>query len=440
MNEKIEDNPSFQELSKQLKGADAIKQIASLLSPSSGSAKNISKSFQGLDDIEKQFKVISKSPDEFNNYFGDLGWIAHESMNHPLMMECIELAKSNNIKTAEEKLADYYTSENLKWLLGQLRSLPEFYVRYKLIRLAYEDTITQRYHSVVPNLLMVIDGGVNDIDRSKGFFTDTVNLTAWDSIAAHSTGLSKLRNILNKGRTRTNSEEIFLPYRNGILHGRDLSFANKYIAGKCWLTLIAISDWAKAVKKNKKNPPKNDKEMSFTESVNELKNTLSEYAKHQEKLKETNILIEDWKPRALVIDQDILATGGLNEYPEFTPERDAMRFLHNWKNKNFGEIAKQVNYFSAEIDIGKEAGKVRKIFEKKFLKEYKILSVIDCAPAVSEIMVNIVFEFEQRNLETEIKLRMIYQNEKGENMILGQKNGVWKFISSFFFHKIEFPE
>src|SRR5690606_18316189 len=183
--------------------------------------------------------------------------------------------KNNDIKIAEEKLADYYTSENLKWLSKQLKGIPEFFKRYELIRLAYEDTISKRFHSAIPVILMVIDGGVNDIDKNKGFFTETSDLTAWDSISAHSTGLSKLRDILNKGRNRTNTEEIFLPYRNGILHGRDISYANKYVSAKCWLTLIAINDWAKALKKNNENPPQEPKNLSFTESLNELKNTIS---------------------------------------------------------------------------------------------------------------------------------------------------------------------
>jgi len=237
---KIENNPSFQEFSNNIKGAKSIKQIAFFLIPFSKTAKNIVQSFEGFQAIEKQFNLISKSPDEFNDFFSASGWIAHESMNHDLMLECIALAKNKDIKTAEEKLADYYTSENLKWLTRQLKSTPEFQKRYELIRLAYEDTIAQRFHSAVPVVLMIIDGGVNDIDKNKGFFTETTDLTAWDSIAAHSTGLSRLRDILNKGRNRTNTEEIFLPYRNGILHGRDIAYANKHVAAKCWLTLIGV--------------------------------------------------------------------------------------------------------------------------------------------------------------------------------------------------------
>ena len=118
MNNNIEDNPSFQEFGKNIKGAKSIKKISSFLSPFSKTAKDVSEVFKDFDNIEVEFNKISKSPDIFNHYFSELGWIAHESMNHDLMLECINLAKNDDIKTAEEKLADYYTSENLKWLLN----------------------------------------------------------------------------------------------------------------------------------------------------------------------------------------------------------------------------------------------------------------------------------------------------------------------------------
>ncbi len=439
MDDKIENNPSFQEFGKNIKGAKAIKQIASFISPFSKTAKNIFNSFEGFDEIEKQFNEISKSPDLFNEYFSELGWIAHESMNHDLMLECIELAKNNDIKTAEEKLADYYTSENIKWLSRQLKGTPEFLKRYELIRLAYEDTIEKKFHSSVPLVLMIIDGGVNDVDKNKGFFTETTDLTAWDSIAAHNSGLSKLRDILNKGRNRTNTEEIFLPYRNGILHGRDISYANKYVSAKCWLTLIAINDWAKAIKKNKENPPQEPKELSFKESINELKRTILDYGSHQKKMKETYSFIDAWKKRSIVINKDVPSSGELDEYQKDTPERGAVKFLTNWKNKNYGSIAKQISFFKKEINLGQEAGRVREIFDKKKLQEYQIESIEDCAPAITEVMVNVKFVFEENVFQIEIKLRMIYQNENGENLVFGQEGGEWKFIESFFFHKIEYP-
>lgn len=440
MNDKIENNPSFKKFNEEIKGVKAIRQIATILSPISKTAKSISKSLEKVIELENKFRILSKSPDEFNLLFAESGWIAHESMNHQLMLDCIELAKSNNAIKGEEKLADYYTSDNLRWLTMPLKFTDGFSKRYSLIKLAYEETIQKRFYSAVPLLLMIIDGSVNDIDKNKGFFTETTDLTAWDSIAAHSTGLTKIRDVFNETRKKTNEEEIFLPYRNGILHGRDLNYSNKYVTGKCWLTLIAINDWIVAIKNGKKNRPKEEPKLSLKESVEDLKHTISAFNKHQKEMDEINTFIESWCPRNFKVDVDIPKVGNVLDYADFTPEKDAVRFITNWSNRNYGAIAKQIAYFYKNVNLGKESGRVRTVFENRILKSFEILSVVDCAPAISEVYLKVYIEYLQKEYDFEIKMRMIYQDENGKSMVLGQNGGEWKFIDSFFFHKIEYPD
>lgn len=396
-------------------------------------------SLEKLDEFEQQYHSISKTPDEFNNYFAPSGWIAHESINHELMLRCISLAKQNQIEQAEEELADYYTSDNLKWLSHQLKHTEGFSKRYTLIRLAYDDTIQGKFYSAVPLLLMIIDGGVNDINKSKGFFTDTVGLTAWDSVAAHSSGLMRIRDIFNEMRKKTNENQIFLPYRNGILHGRDLNYSNKYVTGKCWATLIALNDWAKAIKNGKHNQPQQETEQPFTGSILELKQIANNYQEHKNKIAETYDYINRWSPRNINIGVDMPKNGEIDNYKDFTPEKDAIKFLVNWKNKNYGKIAEQIYFFQKNVNLGKEAGQVRKIFENRILKSFEIDKIIDCAPAISEVYLKVKLEYLQKEYELDIRMRMIYQDESGKSLVLGQENGKWKFIESFFFHKIEYP-
>ncbi|WP_407517516.1 hypothetical protein [Elizabethkingia anophelis] len=437
MSDRIEDNSSFEEFRNNLKGGKSVKKIASFLAPFSSRAKGILDAFENFDEIEKQFEEFSKSPDQFNHYFSERGWIAHESGNHDLILECIALAEAGNINEAEEKLADYYTSEAMQWMISSTYGIPEFRLRNVLIKAAFEDTKAQRYYSAVPLLLMIIDGTVNDISKSKGFFVENTDLTAWDSIAAHSSGLSKLRDILNVTRKATTTEEIFFPYRNGILHGRDLSYANKYVAGKAWLTLFAINDWAKSLKKNKEHPLKEKNTPTLKETFSDLKDTISNYQQQKLKIKDMDKYMDCWKDRKPIVNQDFPAQGNEADYEEYTPERDAVRFLINWKKNNYGQMAKQICLFSNEFNIGKEAGRVRKVFEKKNLKSFEILSVEHQAPAIAEVKVKVIVLFNETDYVKEIVLRMLYQNEQGENMVYGQIGGIWKYMDSFFFHKID---
>lgn len=87
--------------------------------------------------------MISKSPDKFNDHFSKKGWIAHESMNHDLMLTCIEFAHKGQIELAEQKLINYYSSDKMHWLTYQLKGTKEFSIRYSLIKAAYEDTIAE---------------------------------------------------------------------------------------------------------------------------------------------------------------------------------------------------------------------------------------------------------------------------------------------------------
>ncbi|AZA57104.1 hypothetical protein [Chryseobacterium shandongense] len=437
MSDKIEDNSSFEEFRNNLKGGRSVKNIISFLAPFSKNAKNMLDAFENFDDLENQFMELSKSPDIFNHYFSERGWIAHESGNHDLIMECIKLAEEDNIKIAEDKLADYYTSESIHWLVSSTYGTQEFRKRNELINAAFEDTKANRFHSAIPLLLMIIDGTVNDISKSKGFFAENTDLTAWDSIAAHSSGLSKLRDILNVTRKATTTEEIFFPYRNGILHGRDIFYANKYVAGKAWLTLFAINDWAKALKKNKENPPKENKKSNLRDALLELKDTADKYRQHRQKIEETSKYMNHWKDRKPIVNQDFPVQGTEEDYEKFTPERDAVHFLLNWQRSNYGQIAKQIHSFSKEVNFGKEAGRVRKVFERKILKNFEILSVQHQAPAIAEVKVKVIVLFNELEYTKEILLRMLYQNDQGENMVYGQVGGVWKYMDSFFFHEID---
>lgn len=439
MDDKIENNPSFEDFSEQIKGTNQLKNLLTIFAPFSKKVKGILKEFEPIEKIKSEFEMISKSPDIFNNFFSDDGWIAHESMNHELMLNCIELANSGKKDVAENKLADFYSSEELKWQISWMYAVPELRKRNELINYAYQDTLEKKFYSAIPLLLMIIDGIVNDIDKNKGFFTESTDLTAWDSVAAQSSGLLKIRDIFNVTRKSTNEDEIFLPYRNGILHGRELNYSNKYVLAKCWLTLSAISDWAKVLKKNKENPPKNTKPKNLKESLSSLKNSIGDYKIQKLKHKEMDKFMDCWKSRNVRVGIDIPISGEIEEYEVFTPEYDVVKFLQFWKKKKFGAIAKQIDYYQKDVNLKKEAGNIRKIFENKNLVDFKIISITHTSPALCDIELEINFNFENENYLKNVKFRLIYKSENNESLVFGQENGNWKIIGDYMFSDIKYP-
>ena len=188
------------------------------------------------------------------------------------MQNAIDLADDGRIDAAEEQLAEHYTAENMRFMLLRLYNIEEFQVRRELTEKVLDDYASERYHAAIPVLLTIIDGFVNDIEQT-GFFAACTDLEAWDSIAAHSTGLSALCDVLTTTRMKTTNEEIKVPYRHGILHGRDLGYGNKLVAAKTWAALFAVADWAIALRDGKKHPRPKEPTPGLFESLRKLADT-----------------------------------------------------------------------------------------------------------------------------------------------------------------------
>ena len=198
-----------------------------------------------LDRIKKNMSDLILTTEEYNDNFSDYGWIAYSLINVEFMKNANQIFKDNGIEKAEEFIADYYikNSKNDKRFIQY--SSNEFRRRANIIDEAFEAYQNKKYCSAVTLFLTIADGVINDFTKNKGFFTEGLNLDCWDCLVESDKGLKKIKDIYNLPRKKTNEEEITMPYRNGILHGRELNYGNKFVAGKCIVMLLAISEWIK---------------------------------------------------------------------------------------------------------------------------------------------------------------------------------------------------
>jgi len=421
----ISNNPSYSKARKDINSMYQFKHVIDFLSVIGIKEDKLNEALKEVPNFRNQIEKLSNFPDKFNHLYAKRGWIAHESMNSPLMEQSIELGESD-IDKGEELLANYFTSFEIKWNKNKFKYTEPFSKRYKLIEKAYSHTITKNFNAGVLILLTIIDGVVNDITKSKGFFSEKTELNAWDSIAAHETGLSAIRDIFNSPRKRTNLEEIYLPYRNGILHGRDLNYGNKFVLGKCWITLIAIHDWNNSL--TKKEPPKiENRELTLKENVLELQNILEEYQankiEHAKKREELN----KWKPRKI-------QKFNKSEFNANSPEAYVAKILDAWINKNYGRIAMSIHRFTdEEISINEEAGKIREELKDLILQSYEVKNINDLAPSISMIDVKLNYALNEKTKSKNITMRMLCKNKNGEMEINGKRGVYWNFIDNFFF-------
>lgn len=425
MNKKISDNESYKNLREQIQGFDSFFKLYKFARLFGFKDDKLEESFRQLPEFKKKLKTLSKAPDLFNSFYAEKGWIAHESMNANLMDECIKLAKENKIEDGENTLIEYFKTEDLQWLIAGLKHIDAFKIRYNLLLKIYEDYKNERYYSCVPLLLMVIDGATDDIKKdNKGFFAEGADLTAWNSIAGHESGLKFVAQIFNKSRKKTTNEKITLPYRNGILHGKDLGYDNVIVASKLWSTLFAIGAWAKIIKEGKHIAPEPKRKLSFKENLAKISEILNNYQKWQEEKNVRDKELDDWKPRNF----DFISFDNL-EKVENSPEKELRLFFENVYNRKYGLIANQLDTFSrGKKSINQLAGEVREKFKNIEVRRYEIQSITDEAPAITEISANVTAMTNGSENSKIIKFRMIYQDMEGNPLTRGNQRGKWYLL------------
>lgn len=411
---KIQDIPSIAKITSQMESIEALYKISPVLKIFS---PKISKAFESFPEIKNQAKIF-EVPDKFNERFSELGWVAYESMNLEVMREAIAKYDTEGVKVAEQFLTDSYDADCLKWGILRFQGNQEFQRRIRLIELAKDDYLAERYHACIPLLLSLLDGIVNDISKHVGFFADSANMTVWDSMAAHETGLQVVASLFTKSRNKTNEEALTIPYRHGILHGRELAFDNKLVAAKVWAALFATRDWADALISTKSS-----------DSIKEKgwKEILSNFADTQRQKK----LIESWKPRSNENIDYLPYIGQAEELPLKTPERAVAEFIENWIKGRYGLLAASLVYFSDKPE-GKKAGLARKDFGNLIPLSYKLISIEDRSAAITFVTVELEFEDNNQRFSKIVNVFANYLDSENHIQVRTEDDGQWKIIQNSF--------
>lgn len=372
-----------------------------------------------LNRIKKEMNELIMGTEEYNNNFSDYGWIAYSLINVEFMKNANQVFKDNGIAKAEEFIADYYieNSKNTKRFIQY--SSNEFKKRSNIIDEAFEDYENEKYCSAVTLFLTIADGVINDFTKNKGFFTEGVDLDCWDCLVECDKGLKKIRDIYNLPRKKTNEKIITMPYRNGILHGRDLNYGNKFVASKCIVMLLAISEWIKS-----KNTEKIRKEKYKEEANLPL---LTESIKKLEETEKARKIISDWKSKKIEIGKDIPATGKKEDYKQYDFIYNFVETLEIWKLKNYGELSKRFEIlFNYESRDGFKPKRCRELFEKNILLEFEFTNIIDQAICMKVIELNVQIQKENEVVNGKMKIGMVYEGKEDVLAIPDKNKGGWK--------------
>lgn len=423
---RIADNPGFSKPREQIRGFKQLVKLRPylrLLGVKIGDDL-IAKVSRLEEEIEKQ----STLPDRFNDLFAERGWIAYEMMHAEVMQSATEKGESGDLDGAEEILVEHYDRETIERNIRWLFPVEAFRSRESLAQLALEDYVQERYHACVPVVLMILDGVVNEVHGTRGFFYEDADLKAWDSISAHSRGLQALHKILSAPRKKTTTEPLRVPYRHGILHGQDLGYDNKLVAAKTWAALFAVRDWALAARDGRLEKPAPEPEPSLRGSLNRLAQAKREGARASQ-----------WEPRS---EEDLVPVpkaGAPEDYDPAAPEAAVAKLLHLWKRRNYGDMAKILPPAFRER-LSKASGDMREEFGDKQLESFEIQEIRDEAPAISEITARVTYIWDGHEEYGTLECRVLSYDEDGELCLPSSDGAAWYFWPRLVLPKINAVE
>ncbi|UJA32840.1 hypothetical protein [Clostridium sporogenes] len=374
-----------------------------------------------IKEIEENLNKLITQIELFNERFSDKGWIAYDKLSSTLIEEVNKVYDENGEEAAEKVLITYYSSKVEESLFFLKNNCEELLARYNLILKAFEDHKEGRYHASVPLFLMIIDGAVNDYTRSKGFFAEGTDVSAWDCLVGCSSGLSKLKNIYCEGRNKTNTEVIYLPYRNGILHGRDLNYDNIFVSSKCIVLLFSIHDWMT----NKKSEDSRRERFAEEQKPVSFKKIIAQLNKNQEDKK----IINSWNPRIITIGETIPESGKYEEYSGYEYIQKVLKIFEYWSKRNYGKLSKILDkMFNYEKSQGLRPKLCRELFKNKELISYRLIEVEERAISLRRVLVEAKWESNNKIFIEDLEFGVVYQGEGDKPLLPSEKDGEWAIV------------
>lgn len=426
VDKKIRDIPQIREAVEQARYIsrfeDALPYLKPFLSLLGADVDRIESKFEetDIDKLEQKAEELGTIPDKFNDVFAERGWIIHADMDLEIAKKAVEKAEFESIEAGEEVLISHYDSETIRFNLKRMGAVEAFQPRMTLAYKALDDFEEGRYHACVPVVLALMDGLVQEVyveahGYGRNWSTKEAQLEAWDSLAGHSKGLNQLQELHLESRFQTVTDEIDVPYRNGIIHGMDLGYHNEQVAVKTWAALFALREWALKAEQGELEASDEPKP-TLWESIQDLAET-------KQRVDEMEQNLDEWEPRDVVISEDIPPEGSPEDYPEGSPERALVNFLTYWQEDNYGYMAKSlIRPKSGETE---DPGEIHREFEDWDLESFRLVDVEDVGAARTDITLDIELDMFGREVEGETCVTLIRLDGVGDSAIRGVEDGIW---------------
>jgi len=401
-------------MTKQLNQVRSLKQISPILTVldrlgiGGGKLKSVASQ---IEETEEKMNELVHLPNSFNDVFLDSGWLISESTSVTTAQKALELHGIGRPFEAEALLAADYAGNRLDIMVRQWCHLKEFENRWDHLHEACALTHEGRYLAAIPLLLIIADGVGTDAFE-KSIFAEGVNLEEINSFAGQPDALPRLVKNMCRVRRKTNSEDLHFPYRNGIIHGRDLGYNNQLVNAKCWSFLGNIADVISVRNKDQASEP--ESEPSFREVLKKVVQN-STFRQRMDK----------WEKRPVIEERICVSSDERFSITANEPEAALGVFLLAWKAKNYGRMA-QMTLYNQELPINRRAGEIREFMQEVALMNAAIIRVEDKAPAATEVAAELIFRDRDQDYTKVFAFNMLCCDSAGKTAIHGDDNAQWR--------------
>ncbi len=321
---------------------------------------------QQLLDIERELNSTLDAADHFYRVLGPRHWIFTDHLPLDAVKEL--LASNPNPDAAEAGLIEIIAERICSpyWQLG-LTTHDDMRARRINLERAQQHYVLQQWDSCALVLVTVMDGFVNDVEKSsrRGLHArEPDEMVAWNSLSGHHQGLTSVMQVFLKSFKRRVDDEVFELYRHGVVHGTVVNYNNKVVATKAWNMMAAVVDWAAA--KDKESAPPEPKP-----SIRSTFALITDYAQSQR-------YREKFEPSTVAATDPSFASLECVESAE--------HFLRSWQAKRWALVGAALpSDGTTHVPPGRRAVEAKRIYEFTRLVAYEITRVAYPQPSVAII-------------------------------------------------------
>lgn len=295
-----------------------------------------------------------------------------------VVFEVEDKIRKGLIDEAEDTFVSYYRTDfEVRYI--RLVRLPNYELRKDIIEKAHAHFLQGDYISCVPLVLMMADGAANDV-LPKGIFAEGTDMEIWNCVGTEY-GIVDYLKSFTQSRKMTRGDEITIPYRNGILHGRDTGYGTEKVALKAWALLFNICDLIINKKNSVQEKKKYDEQQKKKQEDRKrfLKGPAGELLRLERNLQPSSTHAPIKKPEEWL---DEMSCKDIDAYKEHSAGWTFHTFMDHWKHERYAIMFDNIELNSASY-------KSMKNFFMKSIKKLKLNNYNICA--VCEYKFSLVF-------------------------------------------------